>query len=45
MTKFENINVLVGKNDAIEGAKGEIEKFLGDFKGTFKTDWKVQSMQ
>ena len=35
LTKTENINVLVGKQPAIDGAKAVIEKFLKEFNGTF----------
>ena len=39
LTKYENLNVIIGKEDSAEQAKKEIESFLNEFKGTFKTVW------
>ena len=41
LTNYENINVLVGGETAIEVLRPEIEKFLGEFSGSFKSDWRV----
>eukprot|EP00347_Sterkiella_histriomuscorum_P014174 403361878 len=45
LTKFENINVLVGKQSAIDAVKPIIENFLNEFKGSFTSDWRTQTMQ
>ena len=44
LTKYENINVLVGPQASIDALKKEIETFLANFKGTFKTDYRVRPM-
>ena len=41
LTSYENINVLVGPEKAIDALKPEIEKFLSGFAGNFKSDWRV----
>ena len=41
LTNYENINVLVGGEKAIEALRPEIEKFLSEFAGSFKSDWRV----
>ncbi len=43
LSKLENINVIVGQKDAVEFAKKEIESFLAEFKGSFKTTFRVQA--
>lgn len=44
LTKFENINVLVGPKAAVDKAKAAIEGFLAEVKGSFTTNWRVQAM-
>ncbi len=44
LTNLENINVLVGPKSAVEKVKTEIEKFLEEVKGSFKVNWRVQTM-
>jgi len=41
LTKFENINVLVGPQVAVDKAKAAIESFLAEVKGSFTTSWRV----
>ena len=43
LCQYQNINVLVGNNDSIEAAKKEITDFLKEFKGHFKSVFKVQA--
>ena len=44
LTKYENVNVLVGDKDSIDALKPEIEKFVADFGGSFKTNFRIQAM-
>jgi hypothetical protein len=41
LTKYENVNVLVGDKDSIDALKPEIEKFVADFGGSFKTNFRI----
>lgn len=44
MTKVENINVLVGPKQSLDALKTEIEGFFANFKGSFKSNYRVQAM-
>ena len=44
MTKYENINVLVGPKDSVDKVKTKIEHFLKEQKGTFETNFRVQAL-
>ena len=44
MSKLENINVLVGPKESVQAAKTQVEKFIGEFKGSFKTNWRIQEV-
>jgi hypothetical protein len=43
LTSYKNINVLVGPKASVDAMKSKIEGFLATFKGTFETEWRVQS--
>lgn len=43
LTKYENINVLVGAQADIDVLKPEIEKFVTGFAGSFKSDYRVHA--
>ena len=43
LCQYQNINVLVGNSESIEVAKKEITDFLKEFKGHFKSVFKVQA--
>ena len=44
LTKYQNINVLVGKQDDIDKVKPVIESFMTNFGGSFKSEWKVSAV-
>ena len=44
LTKYENINVLVGPQSAITALEKEIREFLAGFKGSFKTNFQTRAM-
>ncbi len=44
LSKYENINVLVGPQEFVDTLKNEIEEFLKSFGGSFKTDFRVRAM-
>ena len=43
VSKFENINVLVGPQAGIDALKPKIEEFVKGFGGSFSTEFKTQA--
>jgi len=43
-SKLENVNVIIGKSEAVDCARRHIQKFLDNFKGNFKSTWREQKM-
>jgi hypothetical protein len=44
LTKYENVNVLVGPQGDIDVLRKELEGFLKSFGGSFVTDFRTRAM-
>lgn len=44
MTKYENINVLVGPQADIDSIRKEIQTFIDSFGGSFTSNFRVQAV-
>jgi hypothetical protein len=40
-SQYQNVNVLVGSKDNVDAIKPEIEKFIKDFGGSFKSSFRI----
>ena len=43
LTKYENVNVLVGPQADIDAVRKELQEFIDSFAGSFQSNFRVQA--